>query len=104
MSDLLAYALYGGSFVVPCVYLLATGFQGAQTRAVFKRLAIHLFSCGLVWAFVYYSWQRGDTEYYWLWALLIPVNLIFLLVYIWALGKPNAEQDSARNRSTDAYE
>jgi len=73
--------LYFGSMTIPAVYFIATLFRGPLTRLMLVGLGLQIFWSLAVWGFVYYSWKRGDSEYYWLWALLAPVNLVSLLYF-----------------------
>jgi uncharacterized membrane protein len=43
---------------------------------------LQLFWSLAVWAFVYFSWRAGYTDYYYGWALLIPVNVIGLIYFL----------------------
>ena len=72
---------YFGSMTIPVVYFIATLFRGPLIRPMLIGLGLQIFWSIAVRGFVYYSWNRGDSEYYWLWALLAPVNLVALLYF-----------------------
>lgn len=95
MKDL-AYGslIYFGSYLIPIGYLISTLFRGPARKPLLIGIAIHTFWNLAVWGFVYYSWWVGYSEYYYGWALLVPVNFISLLYYVGAIifsGKKNAE-------------
>jgi phosphatidylserine synthase len=93
VNNLIGYLCYFGSLLVPGFYLLATGFRGACTRTLLKQVASHLLSYCLVWLLAMASWKNGDSEYYWLWGLLIPVNVLFLVLYVLAIVKSKTPGD-----------
>ena len=106
MSEFWVLVQCFGSLVVPCLYLLGTRFRGAPTWLIVRSVALHLASCGIVAILVYRSWQRGDSECFWLWGLLIPVNLIFLAVYILTIafgllkkGQQSSDDTESNRRS-----
>lgn len=68
--------LYFCAFLIPVEYFVVTGNNGAVKKGMPIRLAIHVFWCLAVYGFVYYSWHADYSEYYWGWALMIPVKLI----------------------------
>lgn len=96
MNEIGPALLYFGSFLIPVFYLLATRFRGRLNRLMLIGLALQIFWSLAVWAFVYYSWTEGYSEYYWGWALLILVNFIaaiYFLVFVplWASRTKRAE-------------
>ena len=79
------YALYFGSYLIPIIYLAATRGKGKAKKRLLWGVAIHSFWNLAVWGFVYYSWKAGYSEFYWGWALAIPVNIVSALYYFGAL-------------------
>ena len=73
---ILAFLSYFGALLIPIGYCLGTMFSGKVTRLMLIGLALQAFWSLVVWGFVFYSWRAGYKEYYWGWALLIPVNAI----------------------------
>ena len=74
--------LYFGALLIPATYLLATRCQGPTTRAMLIGVGVQLIGILAVWGFVYSCWFAGYTEYYWGWALLLPVNLVGLVYFL----------------------
>ena len=73
--------IYFGAMAIPSVYCLATLCRGSLTSLKQAGLGLQVFWSLAVWGFVYYSWKEGYREYYWGWALLIPVNCVGLLYF-----------------------
>ncbi len=74
--------IYFGALAIPLAYCLATLFRGVLTKLMLIGFGLQIFWSLAVWGFVYYSWKEGYSEYYWGWALLIPVNLVGLIYYL----------------------
>lgn len=74
--------LYFGALLIPATYLLATRCQGSATRAMLIGVGLQLFWILTVWGFVYYCWHAGYREYFWGWALVVPVNFIGLIYFL----------------------
>jgi hypothetical protein len=79
---LIAFMIYFGAFLIPVCYFAVTGRSGAAKKGVLIGLALHIFWSLAVYGFIYYSWRAGYREYYWGWALMIPVNLISAIYYV----------------------
>ena len=84
MELLIINLTYFGAFLIPLAYLLLKVTKRIE-GSLWKEMGIGiilqlLWSLG-VWGFVYYSWKEGYSEYYWGWALLIPVNFVALIWY-----------------------
>ena len=73
---------YFGAYLIPAVYFAATRWQGSARK--FFMWGVALQTCGnlAVGGFVYHGWHAGYSEYYWGWALLIPVNMVSALYYL----------------------
>ena len=79
---LAAIMFYFGAFLIPAAYFVITGKSGVAKKGMLIGLALHVFWSLAVYVFVYYSWSAGYTEYYWGWALMIPVNLVSAVYYL----------------------
>jgi len=89
---LILWTEYFGALVIPAVYLIVTRVKGRQRRKISLGIGAQLFWSGAVRTFVGYSGRHGYSEYYWGWALPIPVNVISATDYtvvIW----PRARSD-----------
>lgn len=86
--------MYFGALLVPLLYFAITRMSGKIKRRMLIGTALQLFWSLMVWAFVWYSWRRGDSEYYWGWALLIPVNAVAFVWYVGCLLWPVASQQN----------
>ena len=82
MTVLIGVLMYFGALIIPLVYLLSTHARDACTRPMLVGVALQLSLSMAVWAFVYFSWRSGYTEYYWGWALLLPVNVLSLVYFL----------------------
>jgi hypothetical protein len=86
MSEIVyIYSIYFGAYLIPIIYLAATFGKGKATKRMIWGVAIHSVWNLVVSGFVYYSWRAGYSEYYWGWALLIPVNIVSGIYYFGAL-------------------
>ena len=88
MDLLLLFTMYFGAAVFPAMFFLLKGLkiiEGKYWKRFLLGLVLQVFWSLCVWVFVYYSWKQGHREYYWGWALLIPVNGIALFWYLWSL-------------------
>ena len=82
MTVLIGILMYFGALIIPVVYLLSTHARGVCTRPMLIGVALQLSLSIAVWAFVYFSQQSGYTEYYWGWALLLPINVLSLVYFL----------------------
>jgi hypothetical protein len=94
MNIVLLILMYFGTFTIPAVYCCATRFHGRLTKRMLIGVGLQVFWSLGVWAVVWYSWKRGDSEYFYAWAYLIPVNLVGLMYFIGTLlsGMSNTER------------
>ena len=74
--------MYFGALIIPAVYMLSTRWRGAAKRPMFIGVGFQIFWSLAVWAFVYFSWRAGDTDYYYGWAFLLPVNVVGLIYFL----------------------
>lgn len=74
--------MYFGALFIPAVYLLSTRWRGAARRPMLIGAGLQVFLSLAVWAFVYYSRRAGYTDYYYGWALLLPVNAVGLIYFL----------------------
>ena len=107
MDEIGPALLYFGSLLIPVRYFVSTRFRGRLNRLMLIGLALQIVWSLAVWAFVYYSWAEGYSEYYWGWALLIPVNFIaaiyfFVFIPLWVSRTKRAEQGSDGKPDTAA--
>lgn len=88
-------AIYFGAYLIPIIYFAATRGKGKATKRLLWGIAIHSFWNLAVWGFVHYSWKAGHSEYYWGWALLIPVSIVSATYYFGAMmHSPPPEQSN----------
>jgi hypothetical protein len=92
---LVGILMYFGAILVPIVYLVTTGWSG-RAKKMLIGVGLQLFWSLIVWGFVWYSWRNGYSEFYWGWALLIPVNIVALIWYLGCLLWP---KDKRPNQS-----
>lgn len=74
--------MYFGALIIPAVYLLFIRSRGVRTRLMLIGVGVQLLLSLAVWAFVDFSWRFGYTEYYWGWALLLPINVLSLIYFL----------------------
>ncbi|MDL5053158.1 hypothetical protein QQ056_06315 [Oscillatoria laete-virens NRMC-F 0139] len=100
MAELLLVNLvYFGAYLIPIIYFTVTLGRGRAKKATLWGVAIHTFCNLCVWGFVFYSWKAGYSEYYWGWALLIPINIISVIYYLGAIASAHAPK-SAQNKKS----
>ena len=80
--------MYFGALLVPLIYFATTGWSGRAKKKMLLGIGLQLFWSLMVWGFVWYSWKNGYTEYYWVWTLLIPVNVVGLIWYVGCVFLP----------------
>ena len=73
---------YFGSFLVPATYFLFTLGKGIARKGMLIGAGLQLFWSLAVWAFVYYSCRSGYSDYYYGWALLLPINIVSAIYYV----------------------
>ena len=73
---------YFGSFLIPIAYLLFTLGKGIARKGMLIGAGLQFFWSMAVFAFVYYSWRAGYSDYYYGWALLLPVNIVSTIYYV----------------------
>jgi hypothetical protein len=86
--------MYFGALLVPISYFAFTGWSGRAKKKMLLGVGLQLFWSFIVWGFVWYSWRKGYSEYYWGWALLIPVNVIGAVWYLGSLLSIPKEEPS----------
>ena len=105
MAEIGIFFFYFGSILIPIFYFFGTRFRGRLNRLMLLGLGLQIFWSVAVYGFVYYNWSHGYSEYYWGWALLVPVNIVaalYFLVFIplrTSQTKP-AEQNAAGQPAT----
>jgi hypothetical protein len=76
------------SLLIPLAYLLFSRQKmnkGILKKEMIAGIIIQLIWTAVVWGYVYYSWIKGYTEYYYGWYLIIPVNIAGA---IWCVTSP----------------
>ena len=73
---------YFGSLLIPAAYLLFTLGKGIARKGMIIGAGLQFFWSLAVWALVYYSWRAGNRDYYYAWALLLPVNIVSAIYYV----------------------
>jgi|GEM_PF-6150752 len=79
---MLALAIYSGSALIPLSYLILTGFLGARRRSMLSALGFHGLITVVIIAYTLGCRSAGYREWYWNTAWHIPVNFVFLWVYL----------------------
>lgn len=74
--------MYFGALIIPLGYLMSTRWRGAAKRPMLIGASLQLFWSLAVWAFVYFSWRTGYSDYYYGWALMLPVNVVGLIYFV----------------------
>ena len=77
--------MYFGALIVPVAYLISTHGRGAAKRPMLIGAGLQFFWSLAVYAFVYFSWRTGYTDYYFGWGLLLPVNVVGLIYFLTVL-------------------
>jgi len=83
----IGFFIYFGAFLIPLAFF-ASGKTRAARKGMLVGMALHAFWSLAVWGFVWYSWHAGYTDYYYGYALLIPVNVVAAVFYFgWLIWK-----------------
>jgi len=79
---LIGVLTYFGALILPAGYFLSKHWRGVANRPMLIGIGLQFVSSLAVLPFVFYSWQADYSDYYYGWALLIPVNLASFMYFL----------------------
>jgi hypothetical protein len=76
-----ASVLYYGALLVPILYLIFNGRRGRLAKLMLIGLLLQMFWSVVVYSVAEFNRRAGRSEWFWAYALYVPVNLASLVYY-----------------------
>jgi len=72
-----------GSLLVPLVYFVVTkGAKGRLFKPVLFGFISQIVLYVIAYFFIFWCWKQGYSEWYWAYALYLPINFFGVIYYI----------------------